>query len=75
VTAIVSDLSLAVTSPPGAVIARLLAAALLLAIILRCLAVAAGPRLRPLARRLPMVIVPLLITYLVIVAGRLAAGV
>ena len=49
------------------------AVALILLLVERELAVAAGPRLRPLARHLPVAIAPLLVAFVAIWLSRLAA--
>jgi hypothetical protein len=73
-TAIAPDLlSTVAAARSGAEIAGLVTAALVLSLILRSLAGAAGPRLRPLARHLPVVILPLLLTAAIAAVGRLAA--
>jgi hypothetical protein len=73
-TAIAPDLlSVAAAARGGAEIAGLVTAALILSLILRSLAVAAGPSQRPLARHLPVVILPLLLTAAIAAVSRLAA--
>jgi hypothetical protein len=73
-TAIAPDLLSAVAAARGGTeIAGLVTAALILSLVLRSLAVAAGPRLRPLAGHLPVIILPLLLTAAIAAVGRLAA--
>ena len=58
---------------PGTVLGGIATIALILCLVQRELATAAGPRLQPLARNLSVTIAALLVTFGAIVISRLAA--
>lgn len=73
VSTVTTTVTMVASSGFGVTFGAIVAVALLLLLVQREVAVAAGPRLRALSRNLAVAIAPLLVTFAAVAVSRLAA--